>query len=154
MAVMIVRKAKPAEQVEMAKTAAAAFFDDNLFGGLIHPHRNQYPDDTYLYWLKRIRRDWNDPNSHFLVSMTPSKDGGKDEVAAWAQWIRKGAAASTSKQLDASEELPQLPPNRAADPEFEGCLEGSYKSIAHQWSGTYVRIGSSCRSNYRHRPAS
>ena len=132
---MVVREAKPEEQVEMAKVAAAAFFDDKMFGDLIHPHRNEFPDDMHLYWLKRIYRGWNDPNSHFLVSVSPSGNGGADEVAAWAQWIRKGATASAAKQMDDLTESLQLPLNRAADPEFEGCLEGSYKSIAHQWSG-------------------
>ena len=136
---IIVREAKPEEQVKMAKVAAAAFFDDEMFGGLIHPYRDQYPDDTYLYWLKRIHKSWNDPNSHFLVSVLPKENGEADEVAAWAQWVRKGAAASAQTQLEGLGELPKLPPNRAADPEFEGCLEGSYKSIAHQWSGMYVR---------------
>jgi hypothetical protein len=42
----------------MSQIGAEAFFDDELFGPLIHPHRNEFPDDMHLYWLKRIHRDW------------------------------------------------------------------------------------------------
>ncbi|KAK4549413.1 hypothetical protein LTR36_006410 [Oleoguttula mirabilis] len=83
---MFVHKAQAEEQVVMAKIAAAAFFDDELFGDLMHPHRQQGLDDIHLWWLERIQKGWDDPSSHFLISTTPASQHGNEEIAAWAQW--------------------------------------------------------------------
>jgi len=114
----------------MAKIAAQAFFDDELLGDLIHPHRHQYPEDMHLWWLKRMRKGWTDPRNHFLVST--SKDG---EVAAWVQWMRKGISSDGRQVVEQTVELPE---DRAADPEYVGALEKAYGCFGPgEWIGTF-----------------
>jgi len=81
---MAVRPATAADLVAASKVCARAFWDDNLFGDIIHPHRQKYPDDMHLYWLKRLRADLRDPDTHILVATAP--DGG--DVVGVGQWIR------------------------------------------------------------------
>ena len=131
----------------MAKVAAQAFFDDELFGDLIHPYRHQYPDDVHLFFLKRIRKGWADPANHLLVSTAPASHGGGEEIAAWIQWNRKRAAAThdPKQPTDDTELDEQLPPNRAASEEYEDVLERSYPCYAPlEWAGSSRCFFSSC----------
>jgi len=131
---MPIRPATKDEQTEMAKLAAQAFIDDELFADVIHPHRKQYPNDTYLYWLPRLRQGWADPSNHYLVSTIERGNGQGEEIAAWAQFTRKSAKAKTGT-TPAPVDVSDLPPNRAASKEYEDILERSYDSIAHEWAG-------------------
>ncbi|KAK3068145.1 hypothetical protein LTR53_014517 [Teratosphaeriaceae sp. CCFEE 6253] len=126
---MPVRRATQDDFLPMSKLAAQAFFDDELFGDVIHPHRDRYPEDTYLYWLARLRQNWGDPNQHFFISTV---DGHDEEIAGWAQFLRKSASA---KKDTAQPGISDLPLNRAADEEREDILERQYSYIAHEWSG-------------------
>jgi hypothetical protein len=45
----VLRVARYSELPEIAPIIAKAFWDDKLFGKLIDPHRNEYPDDVDLY---------------------------------------------------------------------------------------------------------
>jgi len=100
----------------------------HFYSDVIHPYRRKYPDDTYLYWLARLKQNWNDPNQHFFVSTA----GSRNEIAAWAQFLRKTASA---KKDTAQPDVSDLPPNRAAHEEREDILERQYEYIAHEWSG-------------------
>ena len=122
----------------MAKVAAQAFFNDELFGDLIHPYRHLYPDDVHLFFLKRIRKGWADPANHLLVSTAPSAQGEGEEVAAWIQWTRKRADAHNDEHpADHTELEDQLPENRAASKDEEDVLERSYPCYADiEWTGS------------------
>ena len=84
-----IRLALFSEQRELARVYTAAFWDDVLFGDLIHPHRKEFPEDNQLYWLRRIQVYWWDYTHHFIVSTAVDKQG--DEVIAGvAHWSRTG----------------------------------------------------------------
>ncbi|KAK4580139.1 hypothetical protein LTR86_000342 [Recurvomyces mirabilis] len=130
---MPIRLATEDDIEPMSEIAAQAFWDDELFGELIHPYRQEHPEGVRLYWLALIRKAWNDPASHFLVSTVG--EGDSQTVAAWAEWIRKGRKDEVEDPKKKQAEWPVLPPNRAAHPERIHYLERSYDYISHQWSG-------------------
>ena len=89
MAEIVLRDARYSELPEIANVMAQAFWNDNLFGDLIHPHRAQHPDDMDLYWLRRSRVTFWNWRWKFLVAV--SKDAeGKEVIAGVAQWGRLG----------------------------------------------------------------
>lgn len=91
-----IREASYGELPRVANILARAFWDDNLFGGLIHPKRTEFPETMELYWLRRIRVDFWDYRQRFLVA-TEEDETGKDVVVAFAQWARLGEGA---KKMD------------------------------------------------------
>ncbi|KAK5109969.1 hypothetical protein LTR62_006336 [Meristemomyces frigidus] len=131
---MPVRFATKDDVGTMARISSEAFWDDELFGEVIHPYRDQHPDGPRLYWLALIRKGWQDPANTFLVSTTGDE---KNKVAAWAQWTRKGRkeTAADEDSMRKQVEWPALPPNEAAHPERITYLERSYDHISHQWTG-------------------
>jgi hypothetical protein len=55
-----IRPARYGDLASIASVMGQAFFDDSLFGEIIHPHRTEYPEDVNLYWLRRAYVDfWN-----------------------------------------------------------------------------------------------
>lgn len=86
---VVLRDARYNELPEIAHIMTKAFWEDNLFGDLIHPHRKTYPDDTYLYWLRRARVNFWDYRWKWLAAV--SKDeSGRETIAGIAQWARLG----------------------------------------------------------------
>lgn len=90
MAPMQFRDASYGELPEIAHVMNMAFSDDNLFGALIHPHREEHPNDADIYWLRRARVNFWDYRWKWLVAIDKNKDGGKDVIAGVAQWARLG----------------------------------------------------------------
>ena len=84
-----IRPALFSEQRELACVYTAAFWDDILFGDLIHPHRKEFPEDNELYWLRRIQVYWWDYTHHFIVSTAADKQGN-EVIAGVAHWSRMG----------------------------------------------------------------
>ena len=84
-----IRPALFSEQRELARVCTAAFWDDILFGDLIHPHRKEFPEDNDLYWLRRIQVYWWDYTHHFIVSTAADKQGN-EVIAGVAHWSRMG----------------------------------------------------------------
>lgn len=73
----------------MARVWHAAFFDDEIIGKLMHPHRKQHPEDVYWFLLRGIRErfwDWR----HQFVVVTAVDEDGKERVAGAADWRRLG----------------------------------------------------------------
>ncbi len=89
MAEIVLREARYADLPAIAHVMAQAFWQDNLFGEHIHPHREQYPDDVDLYWLRRARVSYWDYRAQWLVAVSKSEDGG-EVIAGAAQWSRLG----------------------------------------------------------------
>lgn len=78
-----------------ARLCSLAFWDDVLFGRLIHPHRTAYPSEFDKYWYRRFVVDWWDPSHVFLVAtdtVQESSDNGKttsrEVVTGLAHWSR------------------------------------------------------------------
>lgn len=110
--------------------------DDETFGPLIHPHRDKYPQDMHLYWLRHILRAWQFPHNHFFVSTV--QEDGVEKIVGWALWVRKGSDQHEI-EANASEPVIELPANRAADPAYEEVLEEAYDCVAeNEWSGELI----------------
>lgn len=56
----------------LARTSTLAFWNDVLFGNVIHPHRHHYPSDCDTYWLKRFQCSYWDWSQVFLVATSTS----------------------------------------------------------------------------------
>lgn len=84
-----IRDCRYADLPEVAEVMARAFWEDNLFGDLIHPYRDEYPKDMCLYWLRRLRVSYWDYRYKNLVAVSRSEDG-KEVIAGAAQWCRLG----------------------------------------------------------------
>lgn len=98
MSEVVVRDARYSELPEIARVMAKAFWEDNLFGQLIHPHRNEYPDDVHLYWLRRARVNFWDCRWRWLVAVDKDETG-REVITGIAQWARLGDGG---KRLDRS----------------------------------------------------
>jgi GNAT superfamily N-acetyltransferase len=128
----------------MAQVLSRAFWDDVLFGDLIHPHREQYPDDSDLYWLRRIQVNWWDWSHVFLVTTDVDDTTGTEVVTGVAHWVRMGKANGradpTHVALPIAKAYASLAswwrPNRAADPAQEDVIERAYRFLDHVWTGS------------------
>jgi GNAT superfamily N-acetyltransferase len=141
------RRAHFVDQQSMARALSLAFWDDVLFGHLIHPHREQYPHDSDLYWLRRIQVNWWDWSHVFLVTTDVDEKTRSEVVTGVAHWSRMGKTGATSGWLDPTNvALPIAKactalaswwwPNRAADPAQEDIIERSYSFLDHVWTGS------------------
>lgn len=83
------RDARYSELPEISHVMAQAFWEDNLFGDLVHPRRSKYPRDFDLYWLRRARVNFWDYRWKWLVAVDSDVDGNEVIVGA-AQWARLG----------------------------------------------------------------
>ncbi|KAH9903777.1 acyl-CoA N-acyltransferase [Xylariomycetidae sp. FL2044] len=145
------RDARHGDLPAIAHVMTLAFWDDNLFGDLIHPHREQYPRDSDLYWLRRLRVNFWDYRSRFLVAVEEADDDGKEEetIVGFSQWSRlgDGGKAMECHWLDPRNLLKPLStfamslhallyPNRAADPATEDVVERAYPHFKGLWSSS------------------
>ncbi|THZ19412.1 hypothetical protein D6C91_05128 [Aureobasidium pullulans] len=128
-----IRLAHADDQFIMASIAARANFDDDLFGKIIHPYREQYPEDMYIYWLRKFRKAWHNPYNLFLVSTV--QHNGSELITGMAQWSRRGEHFNEYQALLKECLEPALPVNRAADPEMENLIERSGSYLPDVWTG-------------------
>ncbi|KAH7196381.1 acyl-CoA N-acyltransferase [Fusarium flagelliforme] len=141
------RDAHYSELPEVARVMSRAFWKDELFGDLIHPHREQYPEDVDLYWLRRARVVFWDYRWRLIVAVS-NDQSGKESIVGIAQWERLGDGG---KKLECATLDPRnllkplsslamtlharLYPNRAADPAQEDAVERAYPCFDSIWSG-------------------
>lgn len=141
------RLARYADHAAMARVLSLAFWDDVLFGRLIHPHREEYPHDSDLYWLRRIQLHWWGRSHIFVVTTNVDEKTGREVVTGVAHWSRMGKTGATSAWADPTNlALPVAKayatlaswwrPNRAADPAYEDIIERSYHFLDHVWTGS------------------
>lgn len=84
-----VREARLSEYAQIGRVCTTAFWNDELFGELIHPHREDFPTENDLYWSRRFCVNWWDYTQRFMV--TTARDAtGKEIVTGVAQWERLG----------------------------------------------------------------
>jgi hypothetical protein len=82
------RPAQISDLSSIARIWAAAFFDDEIIGQIMHPHRKQYPDDVYWFLLRGIRERFWDWRHQFMVVTVD--EGSGERVVGAADWRRLG----------------------------------------------------------------
>jgi len=87
---MTIRSATFSDHAALAEICGAAFFDEDLFGRVMHPRRDQYPNGPALYWHKHIREEWIDWRNHFFVKVVKDEKTGKERIVGVAVWQRQG----------------------------------------------------------------
>ncbi|OCK81366.1 hypothetical protein K432DRAFT_326402, partial [Lepidopterella palustris CBS 459.81] len=142
-----IRQAHISDHAAIAFVCGAAFFNEDLFGRVMHPHRHTYPNDVNLFWLRRLRSQWWDWKNYFLVA-TVRNDMGREEVVGVAVWQRQGEGGKAlegrgfgfgllAKLLTTlySYLSTYTHPNRAADPSKTNLLDAAIPFSKHHWSG-------------------
>ncbi|KAF2689936.1 acyl-CoA N-acyltransferase [Lentithecium fluviatile CBS 122367] len=143
-----IRFARYTDLPSIARVMGRAFFDDDLFGDIIHPYRKQYPEDVNLYWLRRAYVNFWNYRWRWLVAVTKDVSTGKEDVVGVAQWERLGAGGDKLEcaVYDPRRYMTQLSsvfvslhslmyPNRASHPQNEDILERAYPIFGTVWSG-------------------
>lgn len=142
---MSVREATYADLLPASKILATAFKDEALFGGHFHPHRAQYPDDMYLFFLAKLRLDWARSGSSNLRIVLSHPPENPSLVTGVGVWLRKRATevpdswstAATVKAMEAVNAAEAaVYRNRAAEPKNHSILADSEPFIKHHWSGS------------------
>ncbi|QIX02420.1 hypothetical protein AMS68_007937 [Peltaster fructicola] len=110
--------------VPSARILAAAFRDEPLMGPIIHPRREQYPNDMHLFFLRMLRMAfYSGPDHVHLVAY--DDEVGHQSITGYAHWVRKRSAPRKqtfyqrlmSKTMSIYNYLESwVMPNRAADP--------------------------------------
>lgn len=89
-----IRDAQFKELPTAARLMTLAFWDDQMFGDLIHPDREKYPLDSDLYWLRERRVNYWDPHYKLIVAVIKDADApGGEKVIGFAEWERLGDGA-------------------------------------------------------------
>jgi hypothetical protein len=89
-----IRSARYGDLPSIARVMGQAFFDDSLFGDIIHPNRAKYPQDVNLYWLRRAYVDFWNYRWIWLVAVVQDVTSGEDIVVGVAQWERLGSGGN------------------------------------------------------------
>ena len=85
----MIRQATYADLHPAATLLAAAFHDEELFGTLIHPYREAYPEDFILFFERDLRVQYFDPSYVILVAV----DEESGRVVGLGKWERQGEGA-------------------------------------------------------------
>jgi hypothetical protein len=91
---MPLRPARHSDLPAISAILAAGFWDEEVVGDIMHPHRRQHPHDYAEYWHRKVREMyWN--WSHVAIVSYEMKEeeegGGQAEVITGvADWERKG----------------------------------------------------------------
>jgi hypothetical protein len=100
---MPIRLATPSDEPAMALLLATAFFDESLFGPVIHPYRHDYPDDVKIFWSERLRKAWQTRNEKLFVATTTGKE--EEKVVGVAVWQRQGDDEGSRKVKESWEHV-------------------------------------------------
>ena len=143
---MPLRRATYADLLPASKLLAVAFKDGTLLGAYLHPYRDKYPDDMYLFFLNCLRLDYcKGPDVHIIVTYKVDSSGKEECITGLADWSRKRGGKSTPnlynrtlvKAMTSYIYLESfIYPNRALAPERENSLEDLDRFIGHHWTGT------------------
>ncbi|KAL9593954.1 MAG: hypothetical protein Q9219_007292 [cf. Caloplaca sp. 3 TL-2023] len=146
---MPLRSAQHFDLPTIAGIYAAAFWDEEVMGQLMHPYRHKYPHDFLRFWLHRVS-EWYWSYSHqILVSydiINPGDGGGEDEqrLTGVADWIRHGDGCEhvwgVWERWDPLVAMQNrisllLYPNRASDPAISDLGSIVQRLTSHLWSG-------------------
>jgi adenosine deaminase len=102
------REARFSDLSAIASVWTDAFFDDELIGDIMHPHRKQYPQDIYWFLLRGVRERFWDWRHQFVVVTV--KDGNSERIVGAADWRRLGNGGKPRElpMVDPSEWNPML----------------------------------------------
>ncbi|KAF2846506.1 acyl-CoA N-acyltransferase [Plenodomus tracheiphilus IPT5] len=136
---MHVRLAKPSEEPDIVGVCSRAFFDEDLCGRVMHPHRNLYPDDVQIYWHEWLREEWAVPRNRFLVAIT-TDDDSQEKIVGFGIWQRQGDDAGAQRVMGEWVDPGPWKPlvstlNRALDPSKKSILQESERFTKHYWNG-------------------
>jgi GNAT superfamily N-acetyltransferase len=139
---MYLRYARPEDEPLMVSMCTRAFFNDDLFGRVIHPFRQNYPDDVKVYWHETLRREWTRPRTHVLVAVEgPKFIQGIETIVGLAIWERQGDSNDAHTNMEDSSYSGPWPAlettqNRALDATKRTILQDSEAFSKQYWSGT------------------
>lgn len=151
---MPTRPATYSDLLPASQILAEAFHNDSLFGDFVHPRRNEFPNDVYLYWLRFLREAYyTQPGEYLVVSYQEANDDNNDnpnpeqnqKITGIAHWIRNYStppptpwlsrlALKATETYNALEDL--YHPNRAIDKNHDAILPLGNPFFAHHWSGS------------------
>jgi GNAT superfamily N-acetyltransferase len=143
---MHIRPALPSDEPALVRICTRAFFDEDLFGRVIHPHRHTYPDDVAVFWREQLRNDWNEPRNRVIVAVTAATAPTDtltttgEQIVGVAVWQRQGADAGADKIRAEWQHPGTFPPapttvNRALAPENKDILDRTLPFFKHLWAG-------------------
>lgn len=136
---MYLRSAKPSDEPAIADICTRAFFDEDLFGRVIHPYRTQYPKEVQIFWHEWLRNDWNSPRNRIIVAVK-AHNGQQEKVVGAAVWQRQGDDTG-AQEIIAGWTDPGVWPalsstqNHALDPTKKTILQDSAPYTKHYWAG-------------------
>ncbi|KAF2796993.1 acyl-CoA N-acyltransferase [Melanomma pulvis-pyrius CBS 109.77] len=145
---MPLRPARYSDITTLATLCSASFFDEDLFGQVMHPRRHEFPDDPALYWHQHIQNLWFDwRNQPFVAVMRDEKDG-QEKIVGVAVWQRQGEGGKNMALSNVDPRNLALPfvklihrltsllyPNRALDASKANLLSLSVPYSKHHWDG-------------------
>ncbi|KAF9692664.1 hypothetical protein EKO04_009737 [Ascochyta lentis] len=137
---MYLRDAQPTDEPLMAAICTRAFFDDDLFGRVIHPQRSTYRNDVQIYWHEWLRQAWSCPRSRLVLAV--AVEDQQERIVGVAIWERQGddeGAQRASKDFKDPGPWPKLDStqNRALDPSKKTILHDSEPYWKpHYWVGS------------------
>jgi len=146
---MPIRPARFSDIPAIAALCAVAL-EDELWGDIMHPLRDKFPDDYAQFWVRRTRENWWDYTRVWYVATTTEFIEGKEHevVAGVAEWELQGSVQPAMSWWDPRNAMKPamallnrasliLSPNRAAnpDPKFASPLYDSFPFFQHHWQG-------------------
>ncbi|KAF1837628.1 hypothetical protein BDW02DRAFT_518382 [Decorospora gaudefroyi] len=121
-----------------------AFFDDEIIGDIMHPHRHQYPEGVYWFLLQGVRERFWDWRHQFVVAV----DQDNETIVGAADWRRLGAGGASRELFRVDPRnliapaihawhavVERVFPNRAADPSRSSFLDSAVAASAQYWTG-------------------
>jgi GNAT superfamily N-acetyltransferase len=123
----------------MAAICTRAFFNEDLFGRVIHPQRALYPSDMQIFWHSWLRDSWASPRNKIIVAVETFSDQ-EEKIVGAAIWQRQGDDAGAQRVMEKWADPGAWPAlvsthNRALDPEKETILQDSGPYTKHYWAG-------------------
>jgi GNAT superfamily N-acetyltransferase len=135
---MPVRLATPSDELAIAALCTSAFFNEALFGDVLHPHRHQFPDDVRFFWHARTRQFLSEHRNTVIVATI--YEANAEKIVGMAAWQRQGDDADAHKVMREWKDhgLPPLPEvqNRAIDPARRTIMQDAYPYFKHHWDAT------------------
>ncbi|KAF2188385.1 hypothetical protein K469DRAFT_737677 [Zopfia rhizophila CBS 207.26] len=140
------RPARLSDLPSIARCWYNAFFDDEVIGDIMHPHRKRFPEDVYWFLLRGIRERFWDWRHQFVVVTV--REEGRERIVGSADWRRIGDGGKERELWWGDPRTLICPtlslyhrlslyifPNRAADPGRSSFLTSAVASSQKHWTG-------------------
>ncbi|KAF2207588.1 hypothetical protein CERZMDRAFT_50932 [Cercospora zeae-maydis SCOH1-5] len=147
---MPIRPATYSDLLPASKCLARAFKNESLFGQYMHPYRDRYPQDMYLYFLHKLRSIWASQNEKSGSTSSQASSNAKQEtITGLAHWTRMRSHGpkptiyqSLSKSLMTSYNYFEsfFYRNRAVEPSRTTILSEFPTYCGHFWTGSRAEV--------------